>query len=119
MLVVEVDREVLLTLESQGLLCAGLRARREYEGGNASGSRQRGGRSCEIRRLDIVDINIGDFDGLGLELSAEAGTVESSTCGRACEHMIWQMMRAHTENRGFIGVDVQCNLLTGNLSEVS
>lgn len=100
MLIVKENCKVLLPLERQGLLGAYFRACREKECGDAPRSRQRVGGSCEIRRLNIIDIDIGDFYGLGLELSAEASTVESST-----------------ENRGFVRIDVQCDLFTTKASD--
>lgn len=100
MFVVKEDCEVLLPFECQGLLGAYFRARGEQERGDTSRSGQGSGRRCEIRCLDIIDVDIGDFYGFSLELSAEAGTMESST-----------------ENRGFVCIDVQCDLFTRKMSD--
>lgn len=100
MLIVKEDCEVFLPFKRQGLLGAYFGACREKECGDAPRSRQRVGGSCEIRCLNIIDVDISDFYGLGLELSAEASTVESST-----------------ENRGFVRVNVQCDLFTTNTSD--
>lgn len=77
LLVVKEDIEIFLTLESHGLLRAHLRASREENSCDASGSAVRGRCGGEVGCLDVMNTDVGEFDVLGLELTTERGTVES------------------------------------------
>ena len=96
LLVQQLDREIILPLEGQRFLASYLGARGEDRGGYGLG-RSSFFRLGSIRRLDVIHVDIGDLDILGLELAAETGTSE-----------------AGTEDSGFIGVYVDRNLVLSN-----
>lgn len=96
LLVQQLDGEIVLPLEGQRLLASYLGAGREDCGGDGLG-RSSFLRLGGIRCLNVVHVDIGDFDILGLELAAETGT-----------------MKAGTENSSFIGVHVNRNLILSN-----
>ena len=98
LLVQQVDREIVLPLEGQRLPTSGLGAGREDRRGDGL----RGSsflRLGSIGRLDVIHVDVGDLDFLGLELAAETGA-----------------MKAGTEDGSFIGIHVDRDLILSNSS---
>ena len=95
LLIVKEDSEIVLALESHSLLGADFGASREDIRRNGSWTRDIGGSGGEIRSLNIISDGILNLDILGLELPAEAGTVEGCA-----------------EDGGFVCVDVEGNFIT-------
>lgn len=78
LLVQQLDREIVLPLEGQCLLASCLGIRGEDRGGDGLGSPSFLWFGS-IRRLDIVHVDVGDLDILGLELAAETSTMKTGT----------------------------------------
>ena len=78
LLVRQLDREIILPLEGQRFLASDLRARGEDRGGYDLG-RSSFFRLGSIRCLDVVHIDVGNLDILGLKLATETGTTKAGT----------------------------------------
>jgi hypothetical protein len=112
MLVVQMNAEVLLALERQGLLGTNFRTGGEKYRGNCPWASQRRRSSGEVGDLNVVNADVGDLDVLGLVLTFERRSVQTSTWNAINYTRLYRGTRELTKNWSFISIDVQCNLLT-------
>ena len=93
LLVQQLDREIIFPLESQRLFASRLGAGKK-DGGSDSLGRSSILRYCGIRRLDVIHVDVGDFDVFRLELATEAGAI-----------------KAGAEDSSFVGIHINRNLV--------